>query len=99
MRQAERWIAWVRVAAVPVAAIQVAIVRDYPQGAQLRAWLVTMAFAVGSVALLVLSRRDLSEPRQLALSVTALIFDGAIISAYLRSEERRVGKAGRSQWS
>ena len=30
--RAERWLAWVRIGAVPFAALQTAITRDYPSG-------------------------------------------------------------------
>jgi signal transduction histidine kinase len=83
MRQAERWIAWVRVVAVPLAALQVAITTTYPSGSEGQAWIVTVVFAAGSALLLVLSRRDLSQSRQMALSISALVFDAAIVSAYL----------------
>jgi signal transduction histidine kinase len=83
LREAERWMALVRLGAVVFAVFQVMLSTGYPPGYLRDAWITTAAFAAGSVILFVLSRRDLPRQRQLLLSVTALVFDTAIVSAYL----------------
>jgi signal transduction histidine kinase len=83
LRQTERWIASVRLGGVLFAVFQVALSTDYPRGYQRDAWIVTVLFAIGSVIVFVLSRRDMPRPRQLTVALTALAFDTAILSAYL----------------
>ncbi len=83
LRQTERWIAYVRAAAVVCAVVQVLVVNNYPPGYERKAWIVTIGFAIGAALLLARSRIDLPRPRQVALSVTSLVFDIAIVSAYL----------------
>jgi signal transduction histidine kinase len=83
LRQTERWIASIRLGGVLFAVLQVALSIGYPPGYQRDRWIVTVLFAIGSVIVFVLSRRDMPRPRQLALAVTALAFDTAILSAYL----------------
>ena len=83
LRATERWLAWVRVAGVPFAIFQVAIASDYPAGYENWAWLVTGIFALGTATLLVLSRRDFERTGQVVLGGAALIFDFAIVSAYI----------------
>ena len=83
MREIERWIAWVRVAAVPFAILQVTISTGYPPGFERRAWAITGILAVGTALLLWLSRRELSDRAQRALALYALAFDAVICSAYV----------------
>ena len=83
LRETERWIAYIRGAAVCFAVVQVIVVDNYPPDYERKAWIVTVVFAIGSALLLARSRIDLPQPRQVALSVTSLLFDSAIVSAYL----------------
>jgi signal transduction histidine kinase len=83
LRAAERWIANVRLGAVFFAVLQVALSKGYPRGYETDAWLVTIVFAIGAAIIFVLSRRDLPRHRQIIVGITALVFDAAIISAYL----------------
>ena len=83
LRQTERAIAYLRTVAVLFAVLQVIVVDNYPPGYERKAWIVTIVFAIGSALLLARSRIDLPRPRQVALSVTSLVFDIAIVSAYL----------------
>jgi signal transduction histidine kinase len=80
-RQLERWIAWVRVGAVPFGIFQVSVSHYHP-GYRPWAWAITIAFALGAVGLLALSRRDLGDRAQGLLSVAALTFDLVILSAF-----------------
>jgi signal transduction histidine kinase len=82
-RQLELWAAWVRLAAVSWAVLEVGLLtHDYPEGYESAAWVATAALAVGAVALLLLVRRDLSRPALRRLGFAALAFDTAIISAF-----------------
>jgi signal transduction histidine kinase len=82
LRDVERWIAWVRLGAVPLAVFQVAIGRHYPAGRELWAWLTTGALAVGAIVIFALSRRELTKPALQRLGVAALSFDFTIVAIY-----------------
>jgi signal transduction histidine kinase len=82
-RQLEKWIAWVRLGAIPFAVIQVELSRDYPAGRLFEARLVTLCLAVGGLVIFWLIRRDWSEGAQARLGLAALAFDFAIVSAYI----------------
>ena len=83
LREAERWLAWVRLAAVPFAVFQVAVASDYPSHYERWAWLTTVLFAAGTFVLLWLSRRGWSQRGQVALGFSALGFDFAVVSAFV----------------
>ena len=82
-RDLERWIAWIRIAAVAFAVVQVAIGSDYPPGYETWAWVATGLLAVGTAVLFVLSRRPWSARGQTVLGVSALAFDFAAVSAFV----------------
>jgi signal transduction histidine kinase len=82
LRDVERWIAWVRLAAVPFAIFQVAIAAHYPAHRELWAWVATGVLTVGALALFALSRRELTKPVLQRIGVAALAFDFAVVSAY-----------------
>jgi K+-sensing histidine kinase KdpD len=80
LRQAQQWIAYVRVAAIPFAVLEVGVFTPrYPSGYELWAWVVTAFLAAGAVGLLVLARWTPG----LATALLALAFDTAIIVGYL----------------
>ena len=83
VRLADVWIAWVRLAAVPWAAFEVAVnVDEYPPRYEIWAWVVTIALAAGAFVFMFLAYRDL-EPRTRSLAgVAALGFDAAVVYAY-----------------
>jgi signal transduction histidine kinase len=83
MRQTERWIAWVRLAAVPFAIVNVAFVANYPSGYEAWGWAVTATLTVGAFVLLWLSRRDWPRGTQIRLGAVATAFDFAVVSAYV----------------
>ena len=83
LREIERWIAWIRLGAIPFAVFQVWLTNGYPHGYELRAWLSTAALSVGAVAFFALARRDLSVRAQERLSGLALAFDAAIVSLFI----------------
>ncbi|HVU77466.1 MAG TPA: ATP-binding protein [Gaiellaceae bacterium] len=74
----ERWIAYVRLAAVPFGIVQVALTTDYPEHYELYAWLLVAGLGVGAVGLYVLVRRSVTE----TLRVVAMLFDFAIVSGF-----------------
>jgi signal transduction histidine kinase len=82
-RELERWIAWIRLAAVVFAAVQVAIGSDYPPGYEAWAWTATALLAVGSVVLFVLARREWEPRGQKVLGLSAVAFDFAAVSAFV----------------
>jgi signal transduction histidine kinase len=77
--EAERWLAWLRLGAVPFAAFQVALSSGYPPGYLRDAWVTTATFGVGALALFALSRRPADD----RLGLVGLLFDTAVVSAYV----------------
>ena len=82
-RDLERWIAWMRLAAVGFAVVQVAIGRNYPGGYEARAWAATAVLGVGSLVLFALARRTWGPQGQKALGLAAVAFDFAAVSAFV----------------
>jgi signal transduction histidine kinase len=76
--------AWVRVLAVPFAVLEVAVFKagDYPQGYEAWAMAITTVLAAGAALFLVLAYR---APRSAwrAIGFAALLFDSAIVYAYV----------------
>ena len=83
LREVERWLALIRLVAVPFGAFQVAVATDYPHNYERWAWVTTGLFAAGTLLILWLSRRGLRPPAQVALGYSALAFDFAVVSAYV----------------
>ena len=83
LREVERWLALIRLIAVPFGAFQVAVATDYPHNYERWAWVTTGLFAAGTLLILWLSRRELRPPAQVALGYSALAFDFAVVSAYV----------------
>jgi signal transduction histidine kinase len=83
LRRGERWLAWLRLGAVPFAVFQAVVSRPYPPGREAWAWATTGALAAGAVVFFRFSRKEL-VPRQLQLmGLAALAFDFAIVSSYI----------------
>ena len=80
LRDVNRWIATVRLLAVPFAAFQVAAAADYPDGYEELAWVATFIFAAGAIAFWILRRR---AGQSLALDLTALVFDVVFVSVFV----------------
>jgi signal transduction histidine kinase len=81
--RAERWLAWIRVGAVPFAAFQAAITTGYPSGHEAWTWVTTGVLAVGAAVIWWLAQRD-PPPRALArLGFGALAFDFLIVSSFV----------------
>jgi K+-sensing histidine kinase KdpD len=83
LKEIERWIAWIRLFAVPFAALEVGVMTtDYPPDYEEVAWGITAVFAVGAVLLWILSRRERPLAAQRRLGVTSLVFDTAVVAAF-----------------
>jgi signal transduction histidine kinase len=84
-RLIERWTAWVRLGAFAFAFLQVVVLRDdYPNRRyEVAAWGATAVLAVGAAIFLWLSRRDLSRRALAVVGFTALVFDTAVVSAFV----------------
>ena len=81
MLDIERWISWVRLAAVFFAAVEVGIFTErFPEGYEQLAWALTGVFALGAVLLFAASRPG-RKPSPL-LGAIALGFDTAVIACY-----------------
>jgi K+-sensing histidine kinase KdpD len=77
-RSLEWWIAVVRLIAIPLAVLLVALTSNYPAGYEAAAWALTAAFAVGSVLIFAVVQRQAS----LTVQILALCFDFAVITGY-----------------
>jgi signal transduction histidine kinase len=83
LRRGERWLAWIRLGAIPFAVFQAAVGRPYPHGHEAWAWATTGALAVGGVVLFWLSRKELDARTLGRVGLAALTFDFAIVSSYV----------------
>jgi signal transduction histidine kinase len=83
LRRGERWLAWIRLGAVPFAVFQSAVGRPYPSGHEAWAWATTGALAVGGVVFFRLSRKDLDPKALSRMGLAALTFDFAVVSSYV----------------
>jgi signal transduction histidine kinase len=83
-RQIERWIAWVRLFAVPFAIVEVGLISEnYPPGYERWAWVITGVFAGGGAALWLLARREFTPAGQSILAFGALAFDTAVVGGFV----------------
>jgi signal transduction histidine kinase len=83
LREVERWVGWLRLAAVPFAIFQVSLSGDYPGHRELLAWITTGVLAAGTLLLFRLSRHEWSGAGHKRLGLAALGFDFAVVSAYV----------------
>jgi signal transduction histidine kinase len=82
-REVERWIALVRLFAVPFAVAQVAFSPDYPPGYARYAWITAAVFSAGAFAIFALARVEVDARRQTMLGVSALVFDTLTVSSFV----------------
>ncbi len=82
LQRGERWLAWVRLGAIPFAFFQSAIARPYPPGREAWAWATTGVLAVGGIVLFRISRRALDRKTLGRIGFAALAFDFAIVTSY-----------------
>jgi signal transduction histidine kinase len=84
LRQTERWIAWVRIIALPFAVVEVGLVSTgYPPGYETKAWIITAVFGAGGILFWFLARRDLEAKAQPILGFSALAFDAGVVASYV----------------
>jgi signal transduction histidine kinase len=83
LRSIERWIALVRMAALPFVIAIVSLATGYPSGYDKAAWTITAIFAAGSVVFFVITRRPIRQEHALRLSIAGQVFDTAVIAAYV----------------
>ena len=83
LRQVERWIAWVRLLAVPFAIVEVVFSSGFPPGYERLAWITTGILAAGAVAFWLLTRSDFSFGTQKLVGFAALAFDTAVVAAFV----------------
>jgi len=83
LRSLERWVAIIRLVAVPFAIFQVAVSSSYPPGYAFWGWGITIAFCAGSVVLFGLSRMELSERALFRVGLGAQVFDTAIVCGFV----------------
>jgi signal transduction histidine kinase len=76
---AVRWLAWVRLGAVPFAVFQVATSVRYPAHYELAAWITTAALGVAAVVFFGLTWRRPQVP----VAFVSVAFDTALISTYI----------------
>ena len=94
LRETERWIAWVRLAAVPFAIVEVGLLStDYPPGYEGRAWATTGLLAVAGVAFFLISRWEgfASSPRLIGL--LGLTVDTVIVTAFVLIYQYEIGSS------
>ena len=83
LRETERWIAWVRLAAVPFAIVEVGLVTEnYPRGYEKWAWATTGLLTLGAALLFFLSRSTVFNRAPRTVGLAALALDTAVISAF-----------------
>ena len=92
LRETERWIAWVRLAAVPFAIVEVGVLStNYPAGYEGWAWTVTAALAVAAVLLYRLSGPGVFERAPRRIGLLGLALDTAILSSFVVIYQYEVG--------
>jgi signal transduction histidine kinase len=100
LREVERWIAWVRLAAVPFAILEVGIVtRKYPPGYEAWAWAATGALALGAVLFFLLSRAEVFDRAPRRIGLLALLLDTAIVTAFSIIYQFEIGSPVRQLFS
>ncbi len=80
VNDAARWLAWVRLGAVPFAVFQVATSERYPAHYATGAWVTTAVFGAGAIVLFLLTRER--RPR-FPIRLASVVFDTAVISTYV----------------
>jgi signal transduction histidine kinase len=92
LRETERWIAWVRLAAVPFAIIEVGLLStDYPPGYENWAWAATALLAVGAVLFQLLSRAEAFARAPRRIGLLGLALDTAVVSAFVLIYQYEIG--------
>jgi signal transduction histidine kinase len=92
LRETERWIAWVRLAAVPFAIAEVGLLStDYPLGYEGWAWATTGLLAVAGVGFFVLSRSEDFARAPRLIGLLGLTVDTVIVAAFVLIYQYEIG--------
>jgi hypothetical protein len=92
LRETERWIALVRLAAVPFAIVEIGLLStDYPPGYEQWAWVAAAGLTLGAVAFFFLSRASAFDRAPRRIGFLALALDTAVISAFAIIYEYETG--------
>src|SRR5438105_639948 len=92
LRETERWIAWVRLAAVPFAIVEVGLLStDYPSGYESWAWATTGLLAVVGVAFHLLSRSAVFARAPRLIGLLGLTVDSVIVAAFVLIYQYEIG--------
>src|SRR3954467_15201271 len=92
LRETERWIAMVRLAAVPFAIVEVALLSaDYPSGYESWAWLATGLLTARAVIFFFLSRSDTFERAPRRIGLLGLTLDTAVVTAFVVIYQYEIG--------
>jgi signal transduction histidine kinase len=92
LRETERWIAWVRLAAVPFAIVEVgALSTDYPSGYEIWAWATTGLLAVAGFGFFLLSRADEFARASRRIGLLGLATDTVIVTAFVLIYQYEIG--------
>lgn len=92
LRATERWIAWVRLAAVPFAVVEVGFLStNYPSGYEGLAWLATGLLAAGGVLLYFVSRSETFDRAPHRIGLLALALDTVVIAAFVLIYQYEIG--------
>jgi signal transduction histidine kinase len=82
-RELERWIARLRLVGVVFAALEIGVFTPhFPPGYHVRAWAITAGFAFGAAILYLLARSERDSVLR-ATGVAGVVFDTAVICAYV----------------
>jgi len=92
LRETERWIAWVRLAAVPFAIVEVGLLStDYPPGYESWAWATTGLLAVAGVGFYLLSRAEAFAHAPRRIGMLGLTVDTVIVAAFVVIFQYEIG--------
>ena len=92
LRATERWIAWVRLAAVPFAVVEVGLLStDYPSGYEGLAWLTTGLLALGAVLLYFVSRSEAFDRAPRRIGLLALALDTVVVAGFVLIYQYEIG--------
>src|SRR5205823_13126706 len=92
LRATERWIAWVRLAAVPFAVVEVGLrSTDYPSGYDGLAWLTTGLLALGAVLFYFVSRSEAFDRAPRRMGLLALALDTVVVAGFVLIYQYEIG--------
>ena len=92
LRETERWIAYVRLAAVPFAIVEVGLLStDYPSGYEIWAWLATALLAVGAVGFYFLSAPQTFVRAPMRIGLLGLFLDSVVVTAFVVIYQYEIG--------